>query len=351
LANATDLKITETDANIDANTPYTGMSLTVHSTPQSLGGGGGDALVGGPYNFGFVIVANDGTNIEVFEWIQRQLRLLTDIDADADTVIGRALDGLARFLGDTLEAGSVDGGLTFPTNPQGGGSGVMITGLNALSKNSTKVFDNTGTQRGFPVGTPVTLDFNQTLIDDTVAEYTLYFDRTIRTTVADLVVNAGGTITSAGSNLPAALDAGVGAYIRLSGLTGADAPANGVYQVTSISAASYSVDRYDGAAMITTSSASVELDEHPLDSPDAIIVQDDSPADVSGTASADFQFTFAYSLNVQGGRTASTDAFVVARAIGQQTAQFTQSSVATIPSATATTIPVSSNIERNFLNP
>jgi hypothetical protein len=351
LANVTDLKITETDANIDANPPYTGMTLTVYSTPQSLGGAGPNALVGGPYNFGFVIDANDGTDIQVFEWIQRQLRKTTDIDNDAGVVIGRTLDGLARFLGDALEAGSVDGGLTFPRNPQGGGSGVMILDLNSASRNSTRLFDNLGVQRGFPIGTIVTLDFNQTLIDDTVAAYTLYYDRTIRTTVSDLVVNAGGTITSAGSNLPGSLDAGVGAYIRLSGFTGAEAPANGIYQVTSISTSSYTVVRYDGDPMITTASAAIPLDQHPIDSPDAIIVDSNVPADVTGLATADFTFTYDYSNNVQGGKAGGVDAFVVARAIGQQTAQFAQSTVQTIQSGIALTIPVSANIERNFLNP
>jgi len=351
LANVTDLKITETDANIDGNAPYTGMTLTVYSTAQSLGGGGGDALVGGPFDFGFECAANNGTDIEVFEWLQRQLRKTTDIDNDADTVIGRTLDGLARFLGDALEAGSVDGGLSYPTNPQGGGSGLMITGLNAASKNSTIVFDNLGTKRTFPIGTTVTLDFNQTLIDDSVAEYTLYYDRTIRNTVSDLVVNAGGTITSAGSFLPGTLNRGVGAYIRLSGFTGSEAPANGVYQVTAIAASSYTVARYDGAAMITTVSASTSLDENCIDSPDVIIVDDNTPADVQGLASADFVFTYDYSNNVQGGKSGGVDAFVVARAVGQSGAQYTQSSVQTIESGVALTIPVSSNIERNFNNP
>ena len=356
LANVTDLKITATDATIDGSGPYTGMTLTVHSTPQSLGGGGGDELVGGPFNFGFVIVANDGTDIQVFEWVQRQLRLLTDIDADADTVIGRTLDGLARFLGDALEMGSVDGGLSFPTNPQGGGSGVMITGLNSASRNSTTVFDNTGTARGFPIGTTVTLDFNQTLIDDTLAEFTLYFDRTIRNTgITDLIITAGtgpiGTFDSAGSNLPASLDAGVGAYVRVSGMTGADAPMNGVYQVTTIAAAQYDVIRYDGADIVTTTTGDFPIDEHPIDSPDVIIVEDNVPADVTGLASSDFVFTFDYSNNVQGGRTGGTDAEVIARAVGQTGAQYTQSSVQTIESGIALTIPVSSQIERNFDNP
>lgn len=355
LANVTDLKITETDANIDANVPYTGMTLTVHATPQSLGGGGGDALVGGPYNFGFVIVANNGTDIEVFEWIQRQLRKTTDIDDDADTVIGRTLDGLARFLGDSLEAGSVDGGLSFPLNPQGGGSGVMITGLNSASKNTTSVFDNLGTNRTFPIGTTVTLDFNQTLIDDALAAYTLYYDRTIRNTVADLVITAGtgpiGTFDSIGTNLPGVLDAGVGAYVRIAGLTGADAPMNGIYQVTTIATGQYDVIRYDGATIVTTSSTSASLDEHPIDSPDNIIVDDNVPADVTGLASSDFVFTYDYSGNTQGGKSGGVDAFVVARAVGQTLAQYTQSTVQTIQSGIALTIPVSSTIERNFNNP
>ena len=354
LANASDLKITETDANIDANTPYTGMSITFYSTPQSLGGGGGDALVGGPYNFGIVVDANNGTNAEAHEFVQRQLRKLTDIDAGAGTVVGRAADGLVGFVGDTWNVGTPDNGVSFPNNPLGGGSGVMVTNLDAGSKNDTRVYDNTGTQRGFPVGTPVTLDFNQILIDDTLAKYTLLFDRTIRTVVSDLVINAGtgatGTFTSAGSNLPASLDAGVGAYVRISGLTGADAAMNGVYQVTSISAASCNVTRYDSKTIVTTTVASLNLDQHTIDSPDEIIVQDNVPANVTGLANADYSFTFDYSNNVQGGRTASTDAQVVCRAIGQSGAQFAQSSVQTIQSGIALVIPVSAVAERNFQN-
>lgn len=354
LANAQDLKISADDTTIDSSGPYTGMSLTIHSTPQSLGGGG--YLVGGPYNFGFEIDGNSGTDQQVYEWLQRQLRRLTDIDADADTAIGRAIDGLMRFLGDALQVGSTDGGLTFPTNPQGGGSGVIITNLNASSRNTTTYYDNTGTSRSHPIGTPVTLDFNQTLVDDTVAEYTLYYDRTIRNQISDLVITAGtgaaGTFDSAGGNLPVSLDNGVGAYVRVTGLTGADAAMNGIYQVTALTSANqWDVLRYDNDDIVTTSSANVPVDEHPVDSPDAIVVQDDTSTDVQGLAGSDFTFTFAYSLNSQGGRTPGTDAQVVARAIGQETAQFAQSSVATIPSATATTIPVTAQIERNFNNP
>lgn len=355
LSNAADQKIDATDATVDGNAPYTGMTLAIYATPQSLGGGG--VLVGGPYNFGFVLDANGGTSQQLHEWIQRQLRKLTDIDSEGAVAgIGRAIDGLGRFIGDSYQAG-IDLGGNFPNNPQGGGSGVFITNLAAGSKNTSSMYDNTGVVRGFPIGTPVTLDFNQTIIDDALSKYALFFDRTIRTTVADLVVNAGtgpnGTITSAGANLPASLNRGPGAYVRISGKVGADAPMNGVYQVTTLtSTSSWVVVRKDGVTIVTTGSSSCSLDQNCIDTPDAILVKDDAAVDVAGTVSGvDKTFTFDYSNNVQGGRTGSTDASVVARQVGQTISQFAQSTVQTIPSATATTIPVTASIERNFENP
>lgn len=356
LANATDLKIEASDATIDGSSPYTGMSLTYHSSPQSLGGGG--VLVGGPYNFGIVIDANNGTNQQVHEWVSRQLRKSTDVDADSSVGIGRTLDGLMRFVGDELQVGSTDGGLTFPTNPDGGGSGVFISNINAASKNFTKFYDNTGTVRSFPVSVPVTLDFNATLEGDSASKFTLFFDRTIRTSVSDLVITAGtganGTITSAGANLPNNTELADGYYVRVSGLTGGNLAMNGIYQITTETTpgSSWAVTRYDGATITTTSSATANVDQHPVDSPDAVIVEDDLGADVTGLVSgSDYSFSFDYSNNSQGGRTPSTDASVIAKAIGQTSAQYTQSTVQTIQSGVALTIPLVSQQERNFANP
>lgn len=356
LANASDLKIAVTDASIDADAPYTGMTITYYATPQSLGGGG--VLVGGPYNFGIVIDANGGTNTQVYAWIQRQLRKTTDIDADGDVGIGRTLDGLMRFVGDELQVGSVNGGLSFPTNPDGGGSGVFIDDIAAASKNFTKFYDNTEAIRSFPVSVPVTLDFNATLETDTASAYTLFFDRTIRTTVSDLVITAGtganGTITSAGTNLPNNAELTAGDYVRVVGLVGANEPMNGIYFISTETTpgASWAVTRYDGATITTTSSASASVDQHPVDTPDAVIVQDDVAAPVTGTVGgADYSFSFDYSNNTQGGRTAATDAFLVAKAIGQTSAQYTQSTVQQLQSGVALTIPLVSQVERNFNNP
>lgn len=127
---------------------------------------------------------------------------------------------------------------------------------------------------------------------------------------------------------------------------------NGVYQVTSIATNSYGVVRYDGTTIVTTGSSSCSLDQNCIDTPDAIIVKDNTDTDVSGTfGGVDFQFTYDYTGNTQGGGTGGADKYVICKAIGQTGAQYTASTVATIESGINLTIPLVSNIERNFLNP
>jgi hypothetical protein len=270
LGTVEDADITATDATIDGSAPYTGMTITFHSTPQTRGAA---TLVGGARDFGIIIEGNSGTKNEIYEFVQRQLRKATDIDNDADINIGRTIDGLLRFNGNILEFGSVDGGLTFPTNPDSGNQdGVYCDNVAAADANNVRFWDDLNVLRSNKETIAVTLDFNEILINDTVAEGDLFFDRTIRTSVADLIVNAGGTITSAGSNLPV-LDEGDGAYIRLSGFTGGEVAANGIYfVVTETSQASWTVVRYDNAAMITTTQNPIPVDEHPFDTPSALIV-------------------------------------------------------------------------------
>ena len=347
LGNATDLKISETDANIDANTPYTGMTVTYHSSAQSKSG-----LVGGSFDFGVVIDANNGSAIEVYEWTQRQLRLTTDIDNDADTNIGRTLGDLLVFEGDVLVAGNQQS-----LNPDGGGAGVFIENIAASDNNNLRLVDNTGTRRQFPETVAITLDFNDALIDDTVAEYRLEFDRTIRTNVTDFVISGASgpnaTITSAGSNLPNNAELSVNDYIRVAGLTGGDAAMNGIWQITAETTPgdSWDVTRYDGATAANVTSTTADIDQNPINSPDAIVVDDNVPNPISGLASGDIQVNFDFDGNTQGGRVVSTDTFVVLRAIGLDGAQFVQSSVQTISSGTPLTIVATASIERNYSNP
>ena len=61
----------------------------------------------------------------------------------------------------------------------------------------------------------------------------------------------------------------------------------------------------------------------------------------------DLTFTFNYDSNVQGGRTAGTDANVTAVAIGKSTGQFV-SQTGTITRSTANSISLASALERNY---
>jgi len=427
LGTVEDANITATDATIDGSGPYTSMTITIHSTPQTRGAA---TLVGGARDFGIIIEGNSGTKNEIYEFVQRQLRKLTDIDADAGTDnIGRTIDGLLRFNGTTLEFGSVDGGLTFPTNPDSGNQdGVYCDNVAAADANNVKFWDDLNVLRSNKETIAITLDFNEILIDDTVAEGDLFFDRTERTIPADLVVNTGGTITSAGGNLPV-LDEGDGAYIRLSGFLTTELAANGIYQVvTETSQLTWTVVRYDNAAMITTSvSAIIPVDEHPFDTPSALIVNTTnlideitisftSPDTISDSGSgfgifaigdririegagagtnagkivklltvaagvmtieanqfeptldaqgagaqviltelfsveadADYANNFGFDDNVQGGRDVSTTTFVKAKALGRETAQYTESAVLSIVSQTPLTVPIQSQTERNVV--
>ena len=299
LANATDLKITNTDAFIDgANPPFNGMSLELFASGQSRGG-----LVGGPYNFSMIMTGNNGTNIECFEWLQRQLRKNSDIDSGSGVNFGRALELMARFNGDTGEFGSPDGGINFPLNPEtGANGGLFIDGLNAASDNSTKFWDDTGALRSKPESIAITLDGNATIIDDAASEYDLYFDRTIRTAstaLTDFVLaNATSKITSAGNNLPSNSEIVVGAYIRITGLTGADDAMNGTYQITAITTptSDWTVVRYDNATIVDVTTTAVDLDQNCVDTPDAIIVH----TNVNVATASDVSFTSADTITSAG---------------------------------------------------
>lgn len=88
------------------------------------------------------------------------------------------------------------------------------------------------------------------------------------------------------------------------------------------------------------------------DTANAIIVWDNDDASLMGDIPVDgiVPFTFDYDNNVQGGRTAGTDAAVYIVAMGLNEAEWI-SSPFTITRATGLTFPVNANIERNYLNP
>lgn len=162
LVTGNDLKVTASDNDIDTTAPYTGMSITYHASAQTRSIGGTNR------DFGIIIDGNNGTAEEIYEFVQRQLRLDGDTDADASVNNGKLADELLRFVGDNLETLNA-------TNPDGGGTGVYIDNFQAADTNRISFRDNTETVRTFPFVAVVTLSFNGNLQGDASAIYRVFF--------------------------------------------------------------------------------------------------------------------------------------------------------------------------------
>lgn len=246
LGNSTDLKITHDDTAIDGTAPYTGMSITYYSTDQSR------SIGGSSYDFDIIIDGNGGTKEQIYEFVQRQLRKDTDIDADiTGEVIGKTADTLLRFVGDTLITST----------------GVFIDDFAVADTNNIEFYDVTATKRTFPYVATGQILFNDNLVNDANAIYRMFFTSGFGT--------AG-----------------------------------------------------------------------------ALLVQDDTETNIAGTVSglSSISFTFDYDGNIQGGRTAGTDANVTVVAVGLNTAQYVVAT-GTIGKSKANIISLVSPLERNYSNP
>ena len=84
----------------------------------------------------------------------------------------------------------------------------------------------------------------------------------------------------------------------------------------------------------------------------AILVDDNSGTDISGTVggASSVAFDFDYDNNVQGGRTAGTDAAVTIVAVGLSGAQHVIAT-GTITRATGQNFSLVAPLERNYANP
>lgn len=284
------------------------------------------------------------TKNQIYEKVQYQLRQAADIDETGDVVNGKTADGLLRFVGADLECGQ-----GVPTNPNGGGSGVIIEGFAANDTNNIFFFDNTATKRNYPFVAAGNLNFNANLVNDSDPYYWMFFEYTTRTNLTDgaIVSPTGdtGDLESPGSNLPAL---SVDDYIAVTGFTNPEN--NGVYIVTvvNVSTQDYTVRKLDGESLVAESGVTIDVDEHPIDSDGAIVVDNNTGTDIKGAVGAAvIGFDFDYDNNVQGGR-ASGNASVILVAIGLETGQYVRSPAFTITRATGLSFSVTSSLERNY---
>lgn len=114
---------------------------------------------------------------QIYEKVQYSLRRNANINAQTGSVIGTHVTGstadlLLRFVGDTLECGTLN-----PTNPLTGSAngGVIIEGFAAGDTNRLTFRDNGGTNRTFPFVATLTLQFGANLVADADAKYWVYF--------------------------------------------------------------------------------------------------------------------------------------------------------------------------------
>lgn len=286
------------------------------------------------------------TREEIYEKIQYQLRQATDIDETANVVIGKMTGGLCTFIGDDL-----DFALQQSVNPNGGGTGVIVEGFDSNDTNNLFFWDNTGTRYNFPFVAAGNLLFNSNLVTDSDGEYWLYFEYTNRTTNSDIdtVGPAADTYDLEGTLGTYVVDD----YLNITGF--AQDANNGLFIVTVVNASGsdYTVRRVDGANVGTAeTNQTVSVDENPINSPDAIIVDDNGASPIVGaTASASIAFDFDYDNNVQGGRTAATPAACVLKAVGLSIAQYASVEGLTITRNTGLSFSITAALERNFSNP
>ena len=115
-------------------------------------------------------VALGATLQEAYTFVQAKLRQDTDIDDTAGTVIGKTASLLLDFVGPTLNCGTFA-----PTNPNGGGSGVMIEGIADADLNSVVFYDNTATTRVYPYASAGLMKFNSFLTAGGTGWYRMYY--------------------------------------------------------------------------------------------------------------------------------------------------------------------------------
>ena len=168
LNEADDLKINVSDNDIDTLAPYTGMSITYGPASRVIGGAS--------YDFDVVIEGNGGTAQEIYNFVQRQLRKSTDIDANLSGVIGELADELLEFVGDTLKTKQ----------------GVYIDNFNASDTNNIIFVDDSGTEVTFPFVSTGRFVFNINLQNDPSAIFKLFFADTYGTPSAEVVEDNDG---------------------------------------------------------------------------------------------------------------------------------------------------------------
>lgn len=185
LSEATDAVISDLGVSLSdaagAASPYDDMNITYFATGQSRSGFndvGGDA---GVTNFSIIVdgdvseAQQDGGGAasaeQIYAFVQAQLAGTTDIDQNANGVIGQLAEELLAIAstGNTLSS------IQQTANLAGGGTGVYVDSFAGADKNRVQFVDDDGDLRAFPLTVVLTLEFNSNLTNDANAVFTMFF--------------------------------------------------------------------------------------------------------------------------------------------------------------------------------
>ena len=182
----------------------------------------------------------------------------------------------------------------------------------------------------------------------------MYFLYTRRDTAADVAMTAVATNT--GTVTSTLIDLSIytaNDWVSLSGF--ASAINNGLFQVTGVPTAGamdVTKTREPNAVLVADiAGPSVNVDDDPFNTDDAVIVQDDTATNITGQITTVLEpFTFAYDTNVQGGRVAGTDAEVVVVGQGLFDSKWAEAGF-TIPRQVGLNFPVNLLDDAVYANP
>ena len=314
------------------------------------------------FAFNRIIDGNNGTDIQVHEFSQRELRRTTEINDDGIGTPNQ--DAFGTVNGDVaIRLTSFAGGIkTF--------GGTYILNLDPSSRATAEFFDITvdgggldvfsspitTTGQTFPFAAAGNIVYTQNAVDETnVDTYgDMYFDHTFEQTETDVAMTTvsgnTGTLTSTLIDLSRFAS---GDYLQLSGF--ANTENNGIFRATGAGVAgSVAIEkpREIGTVLIDEiAGPSVRVDDDPFDTDDAVLVNDDTGTPITHQITQiNEPFTFAYDTNVQGGRTAGTDALINIAASGLNDSKNVVASF-TISRQTGLSFPVNLLDESVYNNP
>jgi hypothetical protein len=117
--------------------------------------------------------AVNATLPQIYTKIQYLLRQNSNINAVTGDVTGKTAALLLNFVGDRLDCGFYT-----PTNPNGGGTGVLVQGLRDADANSIVFYDNVPASRQYPYVSAGFLNFNPALVTGGAGYFRMYFTST-----------------------------------------------------------------------------------------------------------------------------------------------------------------------------